>query len=516
MALTGIRPPGPLILETNASSNWTAWIRAFEYYAAAVGMSSKTERVQCCLFMHIAGPEAQKVYASMDIQPGNNDKIAPLIEVFKTYCTGRANITVTRFKFNKHNQQGESISTYITELKERIKDCKYGPTEDSLLCDRIVSGVKSTKLQDKLLQTAELDLTKCIDICELSEFNAKQLSEAHEVKEEVEVDYVRAFRKTNEARGASAARGPATPPWRYRENNPPYNTPCGRCGTIHRRDQCPARGKTCSACRKMGHFAKLCKSRPPMQTPVHDVRTTEPEVERELDAEIDELEYDLVIGHVGVTTKRRSRMWYVEFKVAGYNITFKLDTGSEANIIPHDIFNKMKEVQLRKPHLSLITYSGERIRPDGEAELRVGKALLTFQVVSKGCPILGIDACIELGLITKVDMIDTISGETDNNSGTVNTNKTNEKTQKLVSEYSDVFTGLGLIKSNTHIHIDPSVEPCVDPPRRIPYAIQDKVKKELERMIKLGVIVEQTTPTPWVSSITIVKKAECNVCACAY
>ena len=80
--------------------------------------------------------------------------------------------------------------------------------------------------------------------------------------------------------------------------------------------------------------------------------------------------------------------------------------------------------------------------------------------------------------------------------------------EQLVSEYQDVFTGLGLIKANANIYINNKIEPCIDPPRRIPYAIQNQVKQELDRMLKLGVIVQQNSPTPWVNSITIVKKAD--------
>ena len=165
MALSGIKPPGHLILDSNASSNWISWIRSFDFYATAVGASTKAEKVQCCLFLHVAGPDAQKVHANLDIPETHRDKIVPLIQAFREHCTGKANITVTRFKFNNHNQRDENISAYIVELKDRIRHCKYGTLEESLLCDRIVSGVKSGKLRDKLLQTANLDINKCITIC---------------------------------------------------------------------------------------------------------------------------------------------------------------------------------------------------------------------------------------------------------------------------------------------------------------------------------------------------------------
>ncbi len=52
------------------------------------------------------------------------------------------------------------------------------------------------------------------------------------------------------------------------------------------------------------------------------------------------------------------------------------------------------------------------------------------------------------------------------------------------------------------------VEPVIHAPRRIPHAIKDKVKAELDRMEKLGVIVKQTEPTEWVNSMVVVQKGE--------
>ena len=57
--------------------------------------------------------------------------------------------------------------------------------------------------------------------------------------------------------------------------------------------------------------------------------------------------------------------------------------------------------------------------------------------------------------------------------------------QEMVNTYEDVFTGLGLIKSNAKIHIDKTVTPVVDPPRKIPHAISEQVRQRLNHMVKL-------------------------------
>ena len=45
MAVTGLKPPGPLILDGNVVLNWKEWFNSYEIYATAAGVSGKTERV---------------------------------------------------------------------------------------------------------------------------------------------------------------------------------------------------------------------------------------------------------------------------------------------------------------------------------------------------------------------------------------------------------------------------------------------------------------------------------------
>ena len=81
----------------------------------------------------------------------------------------------------------------------------------------------------------------------------------------------------------------------------------------------------------------------------------------------------------------------------------------------------------------------------------------------------------------------------------------------LVNKFDGIFKGLGTIKVNAKIYINDKISPVIDPPRRIPHAVANEVKDELDRMVKIGVIVPQNEPTPWVNSITVVRKPEQNL-----
>ena len=62
----------------------------------------------------------------------------------------------------------------------------------------------------------------------------------------------------------------------------------------------------------------------------------------------------------------------------------------------------------------------------------------------------------------------------------------NQSSQKKLhrvnlSEYADVFAeDLGCMKGKVHLETDPNVASTVMPPRRVPVAIKEKLKNELD------------------------------------
>ena len=95
--------------------------------------------------------------------------------------------------FNSRNQKrDENLSQYLTELKALVRGCEFRDLEDELLRDRIVCGIHDSKLREKLLQVDDLTLSKCIDICNITETSAKQLTQLQAAQtQRPEIDEVR-------------------------------------------------------------------------------------------------------------------------------------------------------------------------------------------------------------------------------------------------------------------------------------------------------------------------------------
>ena len=137
---------------------------------------------------------------------------------------------------------------------------------------------------------------------------------------------------------------------------------CRHCGKNHMPRQCPAYGKTCVRCRKTGHFRKVCRSK--RDCAVHEVGT-------EMVQEPQEEEIETVSINSVYLNKNQSLITaHLEMQVGRttVEIPYKIDTGSEGNIMLLYIFKKLfkniTEEQLKrsiKGNIKLKTYNGTHI-----------------------------------------------------------------------------------------------------------------------------------------------------------
>jgi len=64
-----------------------------------------------------------------------------------------------------------------------------------------------------------------------------------------------------------------------------------------------------------------------------------------------------------------------------------------------------------------------------------------------------------------------------------------------------------------NIQLNPDITPVIHLPSKVSVALKDRIKAELDRMKDVGVIVMQTEPTDWVSSmVTVVKPNKLRIC----
>lgn len=115
---------------------------------------------------------------------------------------------------------------------------------------------------------------------------------------------------------------------------------------------------------------------------------------------------------------------------------------------------------------------------------------LFFSVVAEGLvSLLGDKACEDLGLVKRVYHINTA------------VNTPSDSVDSIVQNFSDVFRGFGVLPFTYRIKLKESAQPVVHAARRVLTPLRDRLKKELDRMMMLGVIKksrnQQTGSTPW-------------------
>ena len=142
---------------------------------------------------------------------------------------------------------GQSVDEYVTELKSRSEHCEFGELKNSLIKDKIVLGVNSKKVHERLLREAGLSLEKAIQICRAAE-NVKM--QAKEIKGASNEASVEAVSKGYSRESLSKQRN-VEGKHRQKVKN------CKYCGGEHEYGKCPAYRRQCNKCGKHNHLL-LC------------------------------------------------------------------------------------------------------------------------------------------------------------------------------------------------------------------------------------------------------------------
>lgn len=88
------------------------------------------------------------------------------------------------------------------------------------------------------------------------------------------------------------------------------------------------------------------------------------------------------------------------------------------------------------------------------------------------------------------------------------------KVEDYMSQYKDVFTGEGRLDGQLPLEIDKNIQPVQLPTRRVPIALRELLKQELDRLSNIGVIRKVATLTEWVSAVVVTAKTNGKVSLC--
>ena len=193
------------------------------------------------------------------------------------------------------------------------------------------------------------------------------------------------------------------------------------------------------------------------------------------------------------------------------DVTFQLDCGATCNLQPLKIFSSImgnpQDLYFKRRSATLKMYNGSTMSPLGKCTLRCTKGEVRkdvdFVIVDEDVrPLLGAETCQELNFI-KVMVNDIPNSETVNSVNVKCQPKHGVLTEEqILKDYRDVFERLGCMEGLCHLE----VQPVIHPPRKVPVALRDRLKDELDELVGEEILTTVTEPTKWVSSLVLLHK----------
>ncbi|KAK2707402.1 hypothetical protein QYM36_015185 [Artemia franciscana] len=265
----------------------------------------------------------------------------------------------------------------------------------------------------------------------------------------------------------------------------------------------PAKGKICSKCGKINHFARVCKSKTVHQLGIAGTSSGSQAIHA-LDFSPC-LGSELYIDSMNQTKYHHNDLY---FSTQKKYISFKLDTGADANILPLKEYERCcPRPILNKTNSILTSYTNGKLNVYGvcEAEIqykdRPGQKHKFFMVDTQKVPIISRQTSVDLGLVKFIFDAKTMQPCPD-------------RIKIMIDQYADVFEGIGQLPGMCKLTLKEGAVPTVQLPKRVPFGFEKRLKAELDRLEQMKIIEKVTKPTDWVNSVAIVEKANGNLRIC--
>lgn len=199
------------------------------------------------------------------------------------------------------------------------------------MIDTLIFGCTSERIKSKLLQKDEsLTLDVALDIARTEEATQAQLRDLQGEKQ-AQTDAVSVKPKQPSGQTKFYQKTPIR-----QQSSDSKMYVCNSCGTYHQKDACPAKGSKCLQCGKLNHWKRVCRSVVKHKAKgLHHVQAEPHDDVNDPDTD-SALYFDTIEVHT-VEQDKRDTQALIDLMVTSnhktLNLTCKLDTGAEGNII---------------------------------------------------------------------------------------------------------------------------------------------------------------------------------------
>ena len=494
-------PPFDAHADGNTGQRWKKWLSRFERLLIAMNIEEKKQ--QRAMLLHFAGPAVDEIFETLP-DTGEAKDYDKAVEALNAYFIPQTNTAYEEYNFRQAKQRdNETLDTYHTRLRQLSQNCSFADV-DKEIKNQIIIGCLSQKLRRRALRDNPT-LKELLDAGRAEERSQAQAKTVEKQQSFQDINAITSARdKDNPSRRdtkkfQNQRQSPSNTRYQqHHSKNLGQPETCRNCGGVypHIKD-CPAKGKECHSCKKIGHFSKVCRSsnKPkPARNRLHNVSN----------APIDDPDYIFTLTN---NTSNTSQPPQCEVLIETQPVNVIIDSGASVNIIDEHTFKllarKNGHLRLRQPESNIFPYGSNYQLPI----LGMITAAIQFQstslksnfYIAKGSSgnLLSCQTAERLGIL-KITINTAISSP-----------------NHIEDEFQDLFGGIGKIKnSQVQLHIDTDITPKQQKHRRIPFHIRKDVERELQRLEDLDIIEKVDGPTPWISPIVVVpkKNGETRLC----
>lgn len=473
-----------------ASMNWTEYQERIQLYFEASDVPTAKRKAA---FLSCCGAKTYSLLKGL-VAPKkpSEEELDRILTLLTNHFAPKPSEVVARFKFNTRiRTPDESVSDFIACLKKLADDCEFGALRDSLLRDRVVCGISNSEIQRRLLESAELSLAQAENIAIAMEVAKKDSS---------------MLSGTNGGNSMDAEANEATANFVAARKK----LSCYRCGGSHLARVCRHEKSVCNFCKKIGHIARVCLSKKEAASTDVDKgrrKKRKPQQVNKLDdSEHESEDDDTDIYDMWCASASSSRNPFVaEVQIDGTPLKMELDTGASVSLISAAVFERtFPELHLKPSPVLLRSYSGHLSSVMGEVQVDVKykdrECVLPLFVMKEDTPTLLGRNWME-GLRITPFQVQAISSR--------------QSLDGVLQGFPEVFSDqLGAFKgASATIAVEAGAKPRFFKPRLVPFALQDRVSEEIQRLVREG-IVEPVRSAEWAAPIVPVVKTDGRIRIC--
>uniref|UniRef100_A0AC34FHL8 Reverse transcriptase n=1 Tax=Panagrolaimus sp. ES5 TaxID=591445 RepID=A0AC34FHL8_9BILA len=276
---------------------------------------------------------------------------------------------------------------------------------------------------------------------------------------------------------------------------------CTRCGKTHKPTNCPAFGKKCSFCKKIGHFKIMCNALK---------RSKQNQLEEDENDDVSENEQmNNIYSLLTISSEQYDPPIMLIAKVNGKEVEFQHDSGAVVTVVNKALWQEIGSPKLHPHSKPLRSYSGV-IKVLGkckvDVEWKTEKKTLWLTVVEKGDSLFGRNWMKSF----EININPYYFGKCTQ----IKKDDRSEKLANLLREYTDIFEkGVGNCKIVAKLKLKENAKPKFLKARKLPYALRGKVEEQLEKLVEQG-ILKQVQHSNWATPIVPVKKSNGDIRIC--